>query len=348
MKCEIWMLAILALSCIIASISDLKDGKIYNKYLLYGALLGSVGVLQYYYINQYLLWPYLMNLLIEIVLAFLFFKVNMWGAGDSKLWIFICFLYPFGKYYTYDYLLFPSLYILMFIFIIAYIYVVAETIYIKIRQHKKQELQGKIITNINWIEAIKGFIFHFFFLRIIYRICMLIFKEYYCANTILFALLGLILSIHLYKVVFRKKIKGLIVILGLILMGFDLITEISSVTVGNLNLLSFVITALVLLLRDEMAKYNYEIVYSDSVRAGMILSYTTIMELKKTRVNGLPQFTDESAKCRISQTEAEAIKRWSKSKFGKETVVTVKFLPFGIFMAIGLVAYFMWSRGWGQ
>ena len=345
MICEIWMLVILGLSCIIASVSDLKDGKIYNKYLCYGALLGAAGVLRYYYINRGLLLPFLFNLLIETVLAFLFFKMKIWGAGDAKLWMLICFLYPFARYYTYDYLLFPSLYILMFMFIIAYVYVVTETIYIKVSQHNKQK--EKIDRNDHLAETIINFAFVFFFIRIVYRICMLFFKEYYYANSILFVLFGLILSMYLYNVFFCKKIKAALIILGLIMIGVDVITENSLNTVHSFDFLSLAITAIVLISRDAMVKYNYEIVSTDSVKAGMILSYATVMEFKKSRVHGLPQFTDESAKYRISQTEAEAIKRWSKSKYGRETIVTVKFLPFGIFMAFGVVTYFIWSRWWG-
>lgn len=338
------MLVILALSCMIASISDLRDRKIYNKNLCYGAILGLAGVLQYYCIYYNLLLPFLSNLLVEIALAFLFFKVKIWGAGDSKLWILICFLYPFGRYYTYDYLVFPSLYILMFIFIIAYMYVLVETIYIKVSHRFKDE--RKMVRKIHWRKVITNFAFCFFLIRVFHRICMLVFEKYYYANVILFTLLGFILSMYLYTVVFSEKIRGFVIMTGLILVMGDIIMGMPLLTVHSINFLSLTITAIVLISKDEMIKYNYEVIPTDTVRAGMILSYTTIMELKKSRVHGLPQFTDESAKHRISQMEAEAIKRWSKSKYGKESIIIVRFLPFGIFMALGVAAYFTWSRWW--
>ena len=54
---------------------------------------------------------------------------------------------------------------------------------------------------------------------------------------------------------------------------------------------------------------------------------------------GLPTTTDETTKSRITQEEADSIKRWEKSKYGKEQIMVVRYIPFAVFILIGMITY---------
>ena len=77
----------------------------------------------------------------------------------------------------------------------------------------------------------------------------------------------------------------------------------------------------------------------------MILSYFAVQQFYGSRVKGLPQTTDETTKSRITEEEAQAILRWEKSKYGQEQIMVVRYIPFAVFILIGIVTYMIgvWS-----
>lgn len=347
MSGRLWMLITLFLVCITASVSDIRTGKIYNKHLFYGGIIGAAGVLWYYFIHPYYVFPFLINLFMEAIIAFLLFEFKIWGAGDAKLWILFGFLFPFGDYYWHEYLLFPSLYILMFIFIVAYFYVLIETIVLAGKRRNDAKNEKKRNKPPGLIMILKNSVFYFFAIRIIYRICMFVFQEYYYANQIFFVLVGILLTSYLLNLRVNRTFKRVTIIAGACLWGYDMVTVLSAQRIQRIDILSLMITVVVMILKDGMAKYNYETIPTNQVKSGMILALSTVMQFKQSRVKGLPLFTDESTKSRITLEETEAIRRWEKSKNGEGNITIVKYLPFGIFMTIGLIVYIIWNCWWG-
>ncbi len=86
-------------------------------------------------------------------------------------------------------------------------------------------------------------------------------------------------------------------------------------------------------------RFNYEWIRTCDVKAGMILSYFAVQQFYGSRVKGLPTTTDETTKSRITQEEADSIKRWEKSKYGKEQIMVVRYIPFAVFILIGMITY---------
>ena len=72
----------------------------------------------------------------------------------------------------------------------------------------------------------------------------------------------------------------------------------------------------------------------------MVLSYMTVSSFLKSKVKGLPKYTLESIRTRITSEEAESIRRWKKSKYGKDTIIIVRKIPFAIFICIGFITFF--------
>lgn len=84
------------------------------------------------------------------------------------------------------------------------------------------------------------------------------------------------------------------------------------------NIRIYAILLVVLLLRYLVSGYNYAEIETNQVKAGMILSVATVLEFQKSRVKGLPVATNEDMSTRLSEEEADAIRRWEQSKYGKE------------------------------
>ena len=84
----IMMLYLLGI-CLVAAVTDWKKGKIYNRWLSLGMIPASILVVLYYYGHRESIRLFLMNLLAAIAIAIIFYALKMWGAGDSKLWIFL-------------------------------------------------------------------------------------------------------------------------------------------------------------------------------------------------------------------------------------------------------------------
>ena len=82
-----------------------------------------------------------------------------------------------------------------------------------------------------------------------------------------------------------------------------------------------------------------EEIQTSEVKKGMVLSYATVVGFMPSRVKGLPQTTSEDMSSRITEEEAEAVRRWEKSKYGKNSIIIVRKIPFAIFIVCGTISY---------
>lgn len=339
----IWKyLLLMLLICmgILTSVTDIRDGKIYNKHLLFFFVIGLVPVIGYYLVYREYIIAYLINLISSLVLAAFFYQSKIWGAGDSKEWILICCLFPYQLYILNDYMLFPSVYILMFIFLITYFYVIVESIILKGKEIKNKKPKIKSEYNNLFVkEKIVPFFFCFFQLRIFYRLCQIFFGRYYEANYLFFIFIGITFSIYISNKKFSNKYKILIISFGLILSIIDYIHYSGWKT----DIISLLFVIVVMAGKDGMSRFNYQEIPTRDVRKGMVLSAISIYKFQFSKVKGLPSIPDELAKRRITEEEASAIKRWEKSSRGENTVVIVSYLPFGVFMFAGIIIYLLWG-----
>lgn len=160
--------------------------------------------------------------------------------------------------------------------------------------------------------------------------------EYYESNRIFFSVLGVLSANKLvnWKIHGKKYFTGMLMVIyilmgALLYRGFD----------WEMLLLTVVLVVVTQMSLKFADKYNYAYILTSEVKEGMIMSYITIQQFYGSRVKGLPHTTDETTKSRITQSEAEAIRRWEKSKYGKDTIMVVRYIPFAIFILIGIVTY---------
>ena len=329
----IMMLYLLGI-CLVAAVTDWKKGKIYNRWLSLGMIPASILVVLYYYGHRESIRLFLMNLLAAIAIAIIFYALKMWGAGDSKLWMFLNFLFPAGWYVTTDSMLFPSMLIFMLIFLEAYLYIFLESIWYRFFKKKKGiQLQKEKFDS----QQVWNLLFSISFLSLVYTLCAYFMGEYYESNRIFFAVVGVLLTSQLVAVQFRGK-KVLTVILCILYVA-------GAVMSGGMRMNDLGLTILLVLVSHFSLKfaekYNYEWVKTSEVKSGMILSCFAVQQFLCSRVKGLPESTDETTKSRITQEQAESIHRWEKSKYGKEYIMVVRYIPFAVFILAGLITYFV-------
>ena len=275
---EYFMLLYLIFICAVAAVTDWKRGKIYNKWLTVGMCPGIVLAALYYFWHRDLISLFLTNFLSAFIIAVLFFAWKLWGAGDSKLWLFVNF----------------------------------------------------------HILKLSSIIFSILFLSLVYTACSYILKDYFESNRIFFSLIGILMTNKLISTrVPHKKIwtLGMLIVYLVISLsfrgGYDL-------RMLGMTVILVVVTHFSLKFAD---RFNYEWIRTSDVKAGMILSYFAIQQFYGSRVKGLPVSTDETTKSRITQEEADSIKRWEKSKYGKAQIMVVRYIPFAVFILIGMITY---------
>lgn len=102
---------------------------------------------------------------------------------------------------------------------------------------------------------------------------------------------------------------------------------------------SYLIAMFCMFLRSFMNQFGYSVIQTEQVERGMILSLSSSLQMQRSRVKGLPAASDESLKSRLTQEEAESVRRWGKSKYGSKRVTVVRKMPFAVFILCGLILY---------
>ncbi len=269
------------------------------------------------------------------------YSFNLWAAGDSKL-LFVILLAVPGRFLSTGNKmeLAPAIFIIVFTFSLAYIYVVIESIVLTLKNRVKPNLQlgGK-----------KFFIFlkHYYccsvYLIIINYSLVLLFPSFSSENASLIMFFNLFLAILIYKYdFFFKKIT---VIVASIFAAILLIIYYTRYFEAEPNLKIYLYLAILLVVSSVAEKFNYQTIKTEEVKPGMILSWSTVIQLQPSRVQGLPLHTTEDMRSRITKEEADSIIRWKDSKFGQEEISIVRKVPFAIFMSLGSVVYLLFRTG---
>src|SRR3989339_703616 len=119
---DIFILPIIFLIGIVASIEDIRTGKIRNKWIIFGLVYGIIIYTMLFFWNE-------LTLPISFVFGFLLWREGVVAAGDVKLFFVFSFLLP-TKYYWKSYLpLFPSFALLVNIFVIILVFILCRSLF---------------------------------------------------------------------------------------------------------------------------------------------------------------------------------------------------------------------------
>lgn len=329
----IYGLAILTLGTL-TSISDFRNGKIYNKTL--AAFLGLAIILDIVYYGFFandLLKPALFNIVILVVFSLVMFYSHIFAGGDCKLLIVLSILYPAEFYWLYGNSPATLLFAPGFAILLGYVYLLVSSALNIVRG--KTRITGKYI-----LGQVKAFVYSFLTITI-----------YICAINLILCFLerhGIFINVWIVRIIcfgvswivgrfgFLRK---WFVILPLLLFDIVLAVLLRIVPI-SLNPENYYL-ALILLLAQMTIKTNlYDTVSVQNLKPGMILSAISSAMMQGSRVRGLPGLSSEDLRNRLTVEEVESIHRWAESRHVEELTI-VKKIPFAFFISLGFICYFI-------
>ena len=325
---------------IIASITDFKNQKIFNKSLIMAIVFSLLTYIAFYQTleTQYII-AFIINLSIGIIISFLFFYFEIWAARDAKMLVTILLMIPYNLYEVNKENLFPGIQILIIIFSLAFIYVIIETIVLYFKDETKvKTVNIKTITKQEILDFLVQYFMGYFLITFINNISIQFLKQFREYNEILVLLCNMLLLMFVYKRVNNKKFI-LMLLLTFIVCNF-IYHIIFGFQIYNINLKYIIIVAVIMIIRTISEQYNYREIKIEDLQPKMILSFESIIAFYGSKVKGLPTQTTETTKSRLTKEEVESIKRWSKTKKGNDTIVTVRYMPFAPFIFAGAILFF--------
>lgn len=338
MVVEALMLTILMMVLVSAAYTDCRTGIIKNKLIAFFLFLAIPFDAVYYGIFAQAYFQYfLMNLLLVTLCAVFFYAYHLWAAGDSKLFFLVALWIP-ARFYTFWHIGRASSFIILtLIFCLAFLYVIGETIILGIREKNLFSVSvGKIKISSMVLSYISMVAMVIVGNWAIWRV----FSQQLSNDRALTLAVNFFVVLSLLQVRERLSDKTMFVV-SAACWGFLLILIAVGLYQfeGIMDIRSWLIVLAVMAARVIAEKYNYKVIPTQDIRAGQILSAATILMFEPSRVKGLPEQTTEDLRSRISEEEADSIRRWENSKYGKPYIVIVRKIPFAIFICVGTVTF---------
>lgn len=321
---------------IITIITDLLYHKAYNRHLIWFALVGIVIQVASCCLYVDTIGNTLLNLGISSAAAILFYALRIWAAGDAKLFISYVLLLPYPIYGAQKRQFFPAFMILGFIFSTALLYVIVESLVLFIREIRAKERKHRELPHFS-LEM--GLLWIMGFLAADTMDCILkyIGSDYIAENTYLLILMNILLITALSSLNMKQLCRAILVVCLLICR--IVIPYWTGVTFSSISLWTVLVVTIIIATRIFTSQYNYKTIPTKKVREGHVLARTSLLYMLPSKVKGLPTFTDESTRSRLSAEEAEAILRWEDSKHGQHEITIVRHIPFAPFIFLGVICF---------
>ena len=328
--------------CIIVTYTDFKTGLIPNKILIpFGVIILILDAVYYAVFQRELIGGFILNFAVNMFFSILLYTYAFWGAGDSKLMILSALAIP-ARFYSSDILSVPIIMITVQTFAIAFCYLAIESIVLGIM--KKDFFNLKInITKPKILAALKNYIISYIYIIFFNFMLNLVLNNKIAISSYIIPICSFFIVFTVFNFEFfqRKTVIGIFALIDVLLM----ILFYSNISSFFPPLWNLIIISIVFVFRNLSAKYNYRTIPVSEVRQGMVLSINTLMRFKGSRIKGLPEFTTEDFRSRISSENADSIKRWGNSKNGASEIIIVRKLPFAVFITAGIIA-FLGIRMW--
>ena len=323
-----FLISILLTIAMISSVSDIKRNTISNKLILIGVVGSILGNIAYFCSCNFVgLIPFFTNMLGVILVSFMMYVFHIWAAGDVKLFVLLMSLVPseFSKQKS------PLGVVTVFVtvFSLAFLYLIIESIVLIIKKEKTNTGFGMKL-------SFKSIVSCMTFIMVIQAILKFAFGNYYFSYLPAFLLLNIILVLVFNKI---KVLQTNMVFMICLVISIGSIVYSVLKQQFFIDIESVILALLVIGFRAVAERYNYQEIKTESVKKGMILAYSTVMQFSKSRVKGLPIITTEDMSSRISEEQAESIKRWGNTKNGKETIIILRKIPFAAFISLGYFIY---------
>lgn len=336
---EAFQLAVLTALFANVILSDIRTGTVGNKSLIIALAAGLFSTIPYYaFFSSDCLTAYAVNAAIGIGVSVILYSMGIWGAGDSKLLSVTAIVFPARLYCLNNKSIASCFMLISIIFIIAFIYVIIDTLIVGIRQKDLFRLPER---HFNWKGWLKGFVFLYLMLGLFNGVLFALLPDTLSADrTLLTAIHFLILLIGLRS---AKKVNRFIVLAMGTAYFIMFLFKIIRFDFSRINIWIYIVAVILVVLRSFAEKYNYKTIRVSELKPGMILSMGSILLLSGSKVKGLPSFSTEDLKSRLSSDEVDSIIRWAKTHNGQDAVVIVRKIPFALFIGVGTLLFALWE-----
>lgn len=326
-----WIMAIICLLIsATAAITDLKKRIVPNK-LLYPAFGILLPLNLFFHFQSRNGWLYLRNVLFIVAFAVLLYAVHYFSAGDSKLLIVLATAMPTKLYQETLRGLFPIMTWVIILFSTAFLYLVGESVWLTVKKQKRFHKQ------VSFKQMLKNYMQKFVVVTAINECIWFFFPSFYTVNQYIIILLDYFLILILSEYMIQLP-KNLTWVLAALVLAFGVLCGyLNGFHISSLLFIPFVL--LFWALQSFLSAYNYRSIATSAVENGMILSLETSLLMQCSKVKGLPGISTEDLRSKLSEEDAESIRRWEKSKYGQREIVIVRTLPFGALIAAGTVLF---------
>lgn len=315
---------------VICSYTDIKENIILNKVIFTGLVMSLIACTVYFIMAGTAdLLKLIIMVVLSAVIGFLMYILHIWAGGDVKFFILLSLFIPADLIKQSSPVAIVSVFV--FTFAIAFVFLLFQSLYLAI---KKENSPTKQIRNI----SIKQFLSSIVTVMAMQTVLKFVFGDLYFKYISIFLFLNVLVILSLSKVKWIKN--NIVIIVFSIISVIGLVINIKNGQY-SLDLKNIVVAILVIVFRGLAEKYNYKEINTSDVKQGMILSYSTVIGFMNSRVKGLPLSTTEDIASRLTNEEAESIKRWEHSKTGKPTIVILRKVPFAIFIFLGYLIYLL-------
>lgn len=320
--------AYLALVLFVAGLgafTDILSGRVRNIHLIIALglwIILSVSEAFFLGTSSVNIFQLALNVILSVIVAFIFYLTDIWAPGDCKLYILISIIFPMRAYVVREGNIFPALNFVMYAFALGYIFLLAITL--------KRRTAAKLNLTLNFsIKHYLSILANTGIISFVNIILNTFAPKFFYSNQILCILSSVVLIFILQKKAYTvKKVTGfigLIYILGQSILSGSWLNTFVSLAV------SLVIASAMEFINSRVRANTYREISGDEVRPGMILSFTSLWAMRKCTDPELPHTTTENRRSRLTQRQAEAVKTWCRNSHSN--VVIVDMMPFAPFIA---------------
>lgn len=320
---------------VIAAVSDIRTGIISNKIIAWFALCGVVTDTIYYgMLAPDTIEIFFLNVVSTTVISFCLYYTHAIAGGDCKLIPVLSLLYPAGMYLEYGGSSITLFTALCFAIFFGYLYMLFAAIW-------KLVTGESHINKAYVINTVKVFAKSYFratlFVMILNMFFAIIDRNFLHVDAWIVWVSCIITAWISGRVrIFRNR-----VLIGLVLAADLGLAIYLKVIPFSLNPRTYLFTVVLLLCQMMIRTNLYEQIQTSRIKKGMILTSVSSILMQNSKIAGLPGISTEDLRNRLTEDEAESVRRWGKSTKGTKEISIVKKIPFAIFLAMGYVCYFI-------
>ena len=332
------MLACLIVMGIVASVCDIRNGLIPNRLIVVILSIGIVMDVVYYgIIHQDRIDEFALNITAVLVLSILLFYTKSLAGGDCKLLFALSLLYPANSYLIYAGIEVTLFSTICFSFFLGWGFLLVRAV-VRIIIGKSKIDGGYVVKYLT--TYVKTYLTAMLYIMIINM--LFVAYELYVGSVYTGIIWGFCVAVAILSSKVRV-LRNRFVIIGAIVICVVLAIVLQVVPI-SINPSTYLFTAGLVLCQMAIRTDLYETIATKDVKRGMILSSVSSTMMQNTRVKGIPKISDETLGSRLTESEADSVRRWGKSKNGRLAVSIVRKMPFAVFVLLGYICYFsLWS-----